>query len=324
MPGGFKSNRADDSYNNNTNQAGSVTGSHTNAAPGATPMRATNVLNPRGSAFEVAGPTSGGTPSPFNSDRLEQAKEHLADRLNGIDHSADHGNTLNVSSSGSGHARRPSLTETVISGASTAASTAATAASSAATGAAAAAASVIAAANKLIHHGEDEHAAVVGHDNHATTVLHDTVSASSAAPLSSNAMNPGDRAPLKVNIHAMKPSDKATYGNLDSPGATVRQGPLSDKALAGTTPVTEVPKTIADPFGPVKVSNWNDGHREHDVSTPTSGDFDGWLDSPRSKHIQKSFTAPGAVVSGPLPPVAHKSSPLKVTKTENTIFPPRS
>ncbi|KAG0047525.1 hypothetical protein BGZ83_007427 [Gryganskiella cystojenkinii] len=312
MPGGFKSNRADASHiNNNINHTGSV--AHSNTATGATTMRAANTINPHGSAFEVAGPTVGGAPSPYSSDRLEQAKERLAGSLHGTDQSADYNNnTLNVSGSGNGHARRPSLTDTVLSSAS-----------SAANGAAAAGASVIAAAKKLIHHGEDEHAPVHHYETTtATTIAHpDTVSSASAGQPASKAMHPGDRAPLKVSVHAMKPSDKATYGNLDSPGAATRHGPLSERALAGTIPVTEQPRTIADPFGPVKVSNWNDGHREQDVSTPKAEDFDTWLDSPRSQHIVKSFTAPGAVSYFPHAP-AHKASPLKNGSTGSTEHAP--
>jgi len=303
MPGGFKSNRADASYNNN-HLAGAVAG--TQGASAATPMRATNVTNPHGSSFEVAGPTMGGAPSPFSNDRLEQAKLHLADSLNGLNHdsAADH-NTVNVSSAGTGHARRPSLSDTVLSGAS-----------SAATGAAAASASVIAAAKKLIHHGDDEHAV---HQEGYNTV-------SASGTDSPAKLNAGDRAPLKVGIHAMKPSDKATYGNLDSPGATNRPGPLSERALAGTVPLTEAPKTIADPFGPVKVTNWNDGRheRESEISSPKAEDFDSWFGSPREHrplkdNAEKSFTAPGAVASDP---VIHKSSaaaPAGVTRTHSGL-----
>jgi len=51
-------------------------------------------------------------------------------------------------------------------------------------------------------------------------------------------------------------------------------------------------KTFADPFGPVKVSNWNDGKHQAEVSTPTSDDFDMHIGSPVVK--SQPFTASSA------------------------------
>ncbi|KAF9578101.1 hypothetical protein BGW38_006297, partial [Lunasporangiospora selenospora] len=105
----------------------------------------------------------------------------------------------------------------------------------------------------------------------------------------------------RVNIHAMKPSDKAIYGGLDTPGAHHQPGPLSEKVLAGTTPINPFlyPKTIADPLGPVKVANWNDGRRLSNSSNVSSEDFETQLDQ-ASKNSSSKAGASGDAGITPL------------------------
>ncbi|KAF9277277.1 hypothetical protein BGZ68_009406, partial [Mortierella alpina] len=277
MPGGFKSSRDSTTFDGSDNSQHRATSSTSHETPSATAMRATNVNRDDG-RFEVAGPTVGGSPTPYDSGNIESAK--------------DSNNTTLARDTETDHARKSSLSETVIAGAATAASTAASTA-------AAAGASVLAAAKKLVS-GEDSE---THHDRH--TDDHDrpfpgsssTTSAATAhgdnqgLEFSHRAVGPNDRSPAKIDVRAMKPSSKATYGNLDSPGAHNMPGPLSDSTLMGTPPLPggNQQKTFADPFGPVRVSNWNDGRHQADVSTPTSEDFDMHIGSPVIK--SQPFTA---------------------------------
>ncbi|KAG0074913.1 hypothetical protein BGZ90_010360, partial [Linnemannia elongata] len=280
MPGGFKDSPANDT---------SAT-SNPDPTPIATTMRSANVVNPHGSAYEVAGPSPGGTSSIHNR-TLDAVK----------------GQSLNDPAGDPSGTPAHGLVETVKENAA-----------AAATGAAAAGASVIAAAKKLIS-GHDDHENELGdysqHDSDfqptsnintttGTTAINNTISPASqivssprtpsvTSTPSPKPLGPHDRPPIKVAIHAHKPSDKATYGNLDSPGAQNHPGPLSDRALAGTPPPSSLStpkKTIADPFGPVMVANWNDHKRQADVSTPTSEDFD----NPQFGTPMRSSTAPSA------------------------------
>lgn len=279
MPGGFKNNRSDEHI--------SSTSSDPNNTVSASAMRAASG-NPHGQNYQVAGPTIGGTPTPYDSNNIEIAKEHLAQSLNGGDK-----DNLNVTSA---HAPRSSLTGNIMQGASTAA-----------TGAAAAGASVIAAARKLISNDDGEEITEHGvatpqKDQHGLEFSQQ------------KKLNAADRPSVKIPIHAMKPSDKAIYGDLDSPGAHNMPGPLSDRAKVGTPPVVDAnaAKTIADPFGPLNVANWNDGKRHDDVSTPTSEDFESYLDTKPLHHAPvPSSSAPsqaGAFRSSAI----HGHSPLKV------------
>ncbi|KAF9323886.1 hypothetical protein BG006_001039, partial [Podila minutissima] len=278
MPGGFKNNRRDGNAN-------STSSDPNNPVPAST-MRAAS-SNLHGQSYQVAGPTIGGTPTPYDSKNIEIAKEHLAQSLNRGDKDA--------SKNTSGHAGKSSLADNIIQGASTAA-----------TGAASAGASVIAAARKLIStdDGDEitEHGVVTPQKNQHGLEFSQQ-----------KKVNLADRPPVKIPIHAMKPSDKATYGDLGSPGAHSMPGPLSDRAKVGTPPVvdTNAAKTIADPFGPLNVANWNDGKRHDDVSTPTSEDFESYLDAKPLHHAPiPSSSAPshaGAFRSS----ATHGLSPLK-------------
>ncbi|KAG0348080.1 hypothetical protein BG004_006135 [Podila humilis] len=254
MPGAFKDNRGNGNINS--------TSSDSSSSVPASIMRASNT-NPYGQNYQVAGPTIGGTATPYDSNNIEQAKDHLNNSLTGDDHN-NPPNAVNTS-----------ITDTVIQGASTAASTAASAASTAATGAAAAGVSVIAAARKLISYNDDGDEIT---ENHAT--ISPQKSDNGLEFLHQKKLNPGDRPPAKVSIQAKKPSGLATYGNLDSPGAHGMSGPLPDRVRVGTPPVVEsnIGRTIADPFGPVKVTNWSESKREVDASTPTSEDFESHFD----------------------------------------------
>ncbi|KAF9318370.1 hypothetical protein BGZ91_005179, partial [Linnemannia elongata] len=204
MPGGFKDSPANDT---------SAT-SNPDPTPIATTMRSANVVNPHGSAYEVAGPSPGGTSSIHNR-TLDAVK----------------GQSLNDPAGDPSGTPAHGLVETVKENAA-----------AAATGAAAAGASVIAAAKKLIS-GHDDHENELGdysqHDSDfqptsnintttGTTAINNTISPASqivssprtpsvTSTPSPKPLGPHDRPPIKVAIHAHKPSDKATYGNLDSP-----------------------------------------------------------------------------------------------------------
>ncbi|KAI8605410.1 hypothetical protein EDD21DRAFT_363684 [Dissophora ornata] len=71
MPGGFKTNTAHASTYSNLIDSGQNT-SVTRGTPAAASMRATNVTNPFGSSFEVAGPTVGGAAMSNDSQNIEQ------------------------------------------------------------------------------------------------------------------------------------------------------------------------------------------------------------------------------------------------------------
>lgn len=277
MPGGFKNSRSD---------GHTSTSSDPNNDIPASALRATSGSS-HGYSYQVAGPTMGGIPTPYDSHNIEIAKEHLAQSLSDEDKE-----TLNVASTD--HAGKPSLTENIIQGASTAA-----------TGAAATGASVIAAARKLISHDDGEEIA----DHGVTAPQNDQ----HGLEFSKQKKNLSDRPPVKTAIHAMKPSDKATYGDLDSPGAHNMSGPLSDRAKVGIPPVVDanMAKTIADPFEPAKVVNWNDGKRQQDISTPTSKDFESNLDAKPLHHAPiYSSTTPSQ--AGAYHSSSHVRSPLKV------------
>src|SRR5690554_4831764 len=193
-------------------------------------MRATNVTNPHGGNYAIAGSTIGGAPTPYDSNKIEQAKEHLVGSMNENENQHDYSknNIQHADNTGSRHVRRPSLSEAVKTGATTAA-----------TGAAAAGASVIAAARKLVQgNGDDD--AEYRHDDDTGHILKpsaDTAGLEFSHPHSRKPPGPGDRPPVKLGIHPKKPSDIALYGNFDSPGAHKHPGPLSDRALAGTPPL---------------------------------------------------------------------------------------
>ncbi|KAF9984125.1 hypothetical protein BGZ75_004293 [Mortierella antarctica] len=282
MPGGFKSSRDSttfDSSDSNQHRATSATSYET---PTATAMRATNV-NRNDGRYEVAGPTMGGSPIPYDSGNIELSKD---------------GNNATLSrDTEADHARKSSLSDTVIAGATTAASTAASAG-----------ASVLSAAKKLVSGDDnDTHRHDRYTDDHDRTFPASNSTASAATAhgdgqgleFSHRAVGPNDRSPARIDVHAMKPSSKATFGDLDSPGAHNIPGPLSDRMLMGTPPLPggSQQKTFADPFGPVRVSNWNDGKHQAEVSTPTSEDFDMHLGSPviRSQPFTASNAASGSL-----------------------------
>lgn len=312
MPGGFKGNLANDTSFSSSYAHGTSATNNPDSTPIATTMRSANVVNPHGSAYEVAGPTTGGT-SPVHNRALDAVK----------------GQSFNDPAGAPSCTPAHGLAEVMKDNAA-----------AAATGAAAAGASVIAAAKKLIN-GRDGRENELGdysqHDSNfhpisninattASTAANNTFSPDSSTVSSPRThsvtsisspkpLGPHDRPPIKVAIHAHKPSDKATYGNLDSPGAQNHPGPLSDRALAGTPPPSSTPKkTIADPFGPVMVANWNDHKRQAEVSTPTSEDFD----SPRIGTPTRSSMAPSAQPTAAAAAAAaskrmHAPSPLRVS-----------
>jgi hypothetical protein len=89
-------------------------------------MRA-GVQNPSGSNYMVAGPTIGGTATPYNPNNIEAAKEHLADSF----------------------ATKATINDTVVSRASTAVHTAADVTKTVVAGAAAAGAATVTAVKNL-------------------------------------------------------------------------------------------------------------------------------------------------------------------------------
>ncbi|KAF8927006.1 hypothetical protein BGZ47_002422, partial [Haplosporangium gracile] len=282
MPGAFK-----DSFAKNTSYSRSTSATNRDPTPIATAMRSANVVNPHGSAYEVAGPLAGGT-SPVHNLALDPVK----------------GQTFSDPVGAPGGTPAHGLAETVKD------SAAAVTASAAATGA-----SIIATAKKLISSRDGNENELGDHSQHynirpisnINTTTNTTNNPSPASPIASSPrtpsisstsspkpLGPHDRSPSKVSIHAHKPSDKATYGNLDSPGANSQPGPLSERTLV-STPLPTPKKTIAGPFGPVMVANWNDHKRQADVSTPTSEDFD----SPQLGGPMRSSIAPESAPSAP-------------------------
>lgn len=111
-----------------------ATSSYQQQSAPATALRA-NRQNPDGADSAVAEPSIGGAAMPYNSAKIEAAKQHLVDSLNGthIDNSADHTTSNNKS-----------VTSTIASGAA-----------SVATGAAAAGAAALTAAKKLVSHDDE-------------------------------------------------------------------------------------------------------------------------------------------------------------------------
>ncbi|OAQ24925.1 hypothetical protein K457DRAFT_35450 [Linnemannia elongata AG-77] len=142
----------------------------------ATPMRA-GVQNPSGSNYQVAGPTIGGTATPYNPENIEVAKEHLAESFG---KASLHDNTTTTTGTGTGTATRggtgtdSTLKDQVISGASTAAHTAADVTKTVAAGAAAAGAATVSAVKSFF--AGDKTAA--DHSNPASTTAHTMTSAS--------------------------------------------------------------------------------------------------------------------------------------------------
>lgn len=119
----------------------------------ATAMRA-GVQNPSGSNYQVAGPTIGGTATPYNPDNIEAAKEHLSDSfatkasINDTP-SATTNDTPSATINDTPSATDSTLKDTVVSGASTAAHTAVDVTKTVAAGAAAAGAATVTAVKSL-------------------------------------------------------------------------------------------------------------------------------------------------------------------------------
>ncbi|KAF9117712.1 hypothetical protein BGW39_001864, partial [Mortierella sp. 14UC] len=299
MPGGFKDTPV--TFSKDSHYGTSSTADPT---PIATAMRSSNTINPHESAYEIAGPSMGGSPAIHNR-ALDTVKKGqiLPDPVAPVYNSDTPAHTL---------------ADTVKDSATTAA-----------TGAVAAGASIIAAAKNLINRRNDNEFG----DPHVNAAPHpiansansanspsslsspktSSIGSSSPSLSQSKPLGPHDRPPVRVAIHAQKPSDKATYGNLDSPGAHNHPGPLSERALASTPPPSSLPlpRTIADPFGPVMVTNWNDGKRQADVSTPTSDDFDSPHVGPMRDRSEKSSTDPGSAPSTQTTKRLSNPSPLR-------------
>ncbi|KAG9071451.1 hypothetical protein KI688_005663 [Linnemannia hyalina] len=134
----------------------------------ATAMRA-GVQNPSGFNYQVAGPTVGGTATPYNPDNIEVAKEHLADSL-GRASLDDNTTTTTTTTTGTTttYGTDSTLKDQVISGASIAAHTAADVTMTVAAGAAAAGAATVSAVKHLF--AGDKTA--VDHSNPASTTAH--------------------------------------------------------------------------------------------------------------------------------------------------------
>ncbi|KAF9957913.1 hypothetical protein BGZ72_001197 [Mortierella alpina] len=125
-----------------------ATSSYDQQSAPATALRA-NRQNPGGADSAVAEPSIGGVATPYNSAKIETAKQHLVDSLNGthIDNSADH--TTN----------NKSVKSTITSGATSVASSAA-----------AAGAAALTAAKKLVSHDDETHSRTS--DSHPSHVAH--------------------------------------------------------------------------------------------------------------------------------------------------------
>ncbi|KAG0276250.1 hypothetical protein BGZ96_003396, partial [Linnemannia gamsii] len=267
MPGAFKDALVKDTSHQTSTSA---TTHQDNPTPNATTMRSANVVNPQGSAYEVAGPFTGGI-TPVQNRTWDAVKgQSLDDPVSGIGGTPTH--SLTALDDQHDTNLQP-ISNTTNSNTP---------------------------ASAIVSSSETS-------SNNTTTPL----GSSSLKPL-----GPNDRPPAKMGLHAHKPSDKATYGNLNSPGAQKQPGPLSDRTLAGTPPPPSTPKkTIADPFGPVKVANWNDHKRQVDASTPTSEDFEiphqhgtpGWSSAAPGT---APLIAPGTVAPG-ADRRMHTPSPLR-------------
>lgn len=133
-------------------------------------MRA-GVQNPSGSNYQVAGPTIGGTATPYNPDNIEVAKERLADSLG---RTSLHDNTTTATGTDTtthgSTGTDMTLKDQVVSGASTAAHTAADVTKTVAAGAAAAGAATVSAVKSFF--AGDKTAA-----DPASTTAHTTMSA---------------------------------------------------------------------------------------------------------------------------------------------------
>ncbi|KAF9912236.1 hypothetical protein BX616_010363 [Lobosporangium transversale] len=249
MPGAYKTGRDDASHlasnSNNSNILGATADSR--QTPAATAMRATNVVNPHDSTHAVAGITVGGAPTPYDSRKIELAKEHLVDSANTKDN-----NTFSTSENKVDHAQHPSLSESVKAGAVTAASTAASTAATAASIAASAGASVIAAAKKRLSHQDDQVT------NNNTYSQHESKSTVLPAfePENERPLGPSDRPPVKA-------FDKGH----ELPQSTVVSGkPLGFSDRHFNNKGLELPQSNAEgerPLGqsdrpPTKAFNWKD------------------------------------------------------------------
>ncbi|KAG0294629.1 hypothetical protein BGZ97_005036 [Linnemannia gamsii] len=195
MPGGFKDNPSNDTSHQSSTSA---TTYQDNLTPTATTMRSANVVNPHGSAYEVAGPFTGGTSSVHNR-ALDAVK----------------GQSLDSPFSGSGGAPAHSLTEKDC------------AAAAVMSAAAAGAYDLDSQHNTNLHPISNTNNTLASPTVSSPMTPSSITTGSSGSP-SLKPLGPHDRPPIKVAIHAHKPSDKATYGNLDSPGAQNHPGPLSD------------------------------------------------------------------------------------------------
>ncbi|KAG0258678.1 hypothetical protein DFQ27_004511 [Actinomortierella ambigua] len=266
--GSFKSPRSSATVDRANDYISASTAGSTDAAnANAMPLRAAAKHPGNFSGVEVAGPTVGGTPAPYDPAKVELAKEHLADSLNSLSTTTAKNESLDEP--------KTSISETVRSGAA-----------SAATGAAAAAVGVISVAKKLIGGRDDDDTDESDYTDALQSPTATTVPASIGPAIKPNAdhglefngeknkkkpMKAGDRASEKVNIVARAPSAKATHGS--SPGAREPSGPLPDN-ISHVMPPRLSALTLGDPFGPVVVTHWNDFKHEHEVSTPSSEDFE--------------------------------------------------
>ncbi|KAF9979020.1 hypothetical protein BGZ73_007121 [Actinomortierella ambigua] len=271
IPGGHKSMKSAAATDSADDHIAATT---TGASAKAMPLRAA-VKNPGNYTYaQVAGPSVGGTSTPYDPAKVELAKEHLADSLN----NRATATTTNTSAKNESlrpiDEQKPSITETVRSGAATAA-----------TGAAAAAAGVVSAAKKLIGGRDDDDTDESDYTDALASPTAAMTPGSTGPTIKPNtdhglefqgekkkkSMSAGDRASEKVNIVARLPSVKATQGS--SLGAKEPSGPLPENVIPSTPPRLSA-LTLGDPFGPVVVSHWNDFKREHEVSTPSSEDFE--------------------------------------------------
>ncbi|KAF9547782.1 hypothetical protein EC957_007728 [Mortierella hygrophila] len=141
-------------------------------------MRA-GVQNPSGSNYQVAGPTIGGTATPYNPENIEIAKEHLADSLGRTSLGDNTTTTTTTGTTTTTYGTDSTLKDQVISGASTAAHTAADVTMTVAAGAAAAGAATVSAVKGLFAGDKTD----VDHSNPASTTDHTAMGATKSQPI---------------------------------------------------------------------------------------------------------------------------------------------
>ncbi|KAG0282769.1 hypothetical protein BGZ96_000136 [Linnemannia gamsii] len=202
----------------------------------ATAMRA-GVQNPSGSNYQVAGPTIGGTATPYNPDNIEVAKDHLADSF-----------ATKASINDTSSAKDSTLKDTVVSGASTAAHTAVDVTKTVAAGAALAGAATVMAVKSLFA-DKGTHATTDSTGMHpATTVPHTTTTTTPHTSTTTSKVQPIADFP-NTQVHNLH-SDTSTITPTHTHAATGLTNPVSIQEFVEPTHSTGLHDTLTASSGP--------------------------------------------------------------------------